>query len=77
MLLYGLLGLDPSRDGLYVTPAEDSMDKSTRVEFVVGKQPLLFEAVRHKEGLHVTVRRGKKVLADGYGKLLVPKGKLI
>jgi len=77
MLLYGLLGLEPSRDGLYVTPAEDSMDKSTRVEFVIGKQPLLFEAVREKEGMHVTIRRGKKALADGYGKLLVPKGKLI
>ena len=77
MVLYGLLGLEPTRDGLNVTPAEESMERSTRVEFTVGKHPLAFEAVRKKEGLHTVVLQGKKILAEGYGKLLVPRAAVV
>ena len=76
MVLYGLLGLEPSRDGLYITPAAESMEKATRVEFTIGKHPLAFEALREKDGLHLIVRRGKKTLAEGYDKLLVPRAEL-
>ena len=76
MVLYGLFGIEPTRDGLAVTPAAESMEKSTRVEFTLDKRLLTLEAIKRREGMLLRIKHGKKMLAEGFGKLLVPRTEL-
>ena len=76
MVLSGLLGIEPTRDGLVIDPAEESLDKDTSVEFVIGGKLYTLEAHKKKEGLEVVLRRGRKTVETSYGKMLIPHGEL-
>ncbi len=76
MLLYGLIGIEPTAAGLTVSPAAESMEKNTRVDFILGKQGFVLEAMKRREGMLLTIRRGRKTLAEGYGRLSVPRSEL-
>jgi len=73
MVLFGLLGVEPTRDGLLIDPATESVEKDTRVEFLIGKQAYVLEAHRRRGGLETTLRRGRTTVATSYGKMLVPR----
>ena len=77
MVLSGLLGIEPTRDGLLIAPAEESINGDVSVEFLIGKYLYVLELKRRKEGLETIVRRGRKVVASSYGRTLVPRVELL
>jgi putative isomerase len=76
MVLSGLLGIEPVREGLLIDPAEASLPADVSVEFFIAKNPCTLETHKRKEGLEVVLRRGKKTVASSFGKLLVPRGEI-
>ena len=77
MVLMGLLGIEPTRDGLLVAPAAESLDDEMKVEFILGKNGYVLETHSETEGLRLTLRRGRKEIATSWGRTLVPRVELL
>ena len=73
MVLMGLLGVEPTRDGLLIAPAGKSLDDAMQVEFILGKNGYVLETRRETEGVRLTLRRGRKQIAEAWGNTLVPR----
>ena len=77
MVLSGLLGVEPTRDGLLIHPAAESLETDVSVEFTIGAKLYVLETHKVKEGLEVVLRRGRTTVATAYGKMLVPRAELM
>ena len=76
MVLSGLLGVEPTREGLLIEPAQESIEKDVTVEFMIGGKLYTLETHKKKEGLEVVLRRGRKTVQTTYNKMLIPRGEL-
>lgn len=76
MVLSGLMGVEPVREGLVIEPAEASLPNDVSVEFFMAKNMCTLETHKRKEGLEVTLKQGKKTVGSAVGRLLVPRGEL-
>jgi hypothetical protein len=77
MVLSGLLGVEPTRDGLLIDPAEASLDGEVFAEFLVGGKTYTLNARKREEGLETSVQQGSRTVATSYGKMLIPRGQLL
>ena len=77
MVLSGLMGIEPTRDGLLIDPAEASIREDVKVEFIIGKNGYVLETHREKAGLNLTLRRGRKKIASSFGRMLIPRVELM
>jgi hypothetical protein len=76
MVLSGLLGVEPVREGLAVHPARESLPKDVLVDFVLGKQTCTLETHKGREGIEIVLRCGRKTVAESLDRMLVPRAKL-
>jgi len=77
MVLWGLMGVEPTRDGLLIHPAAESLETDVSVEFVISTRLYTLETHKVKEGLKVVLRRGRKTVATSYGRMLIPREELL
>ena len=77
MVLMGLLGIEPTRDGLLIAPAVESLDPEMKVEFLLGKNGYVLETHRENDDVQVTLRRGRKEIASSWGQTLIPRVELL
>jgi hypothetical protein len=73
MVLCGLFGIRPTRDGLIVDPAGESIPDGAHVSFKVGDARFALDARRRAEGMEITLKRDGRIVAQGYGRTLVPR----
>jgi hypothetical protein len=74
MVLMGLLGIEPTRDGLLIDPAAEALKEDMRVQFQLGKHGFTLEVKRHgDEECEVKLRRGRTIVAQDVGRTLVPR----
>jgi hypothetical protein len=74
MILSGLLGIEPTRDGLLIDPAAEGLRRDLKVQFRLGKHGYTLEVKRQApDACEVTLRRGRTKVAQGIGRTLVPR----
>lgn len=77
MILSGLLGIEPTREGLLIDPAEDSLDGEMSAEFVFGTKLYTLTTGKRKDGIEVVLRQDKRIIASSRGRMLIPRDKLL